>query len=296
MQGAQASCSGGGSDPPDIPLPCPSLSKIPPRPSLSLELFDRFAEDIQSSSSSLPLIPSSNNSDNPNTYTYSPMDFESDDPVPGIPPLTDDATDTVIASSSLSERSGITTPRVSKTKGDNRKSFTKRVITTVSPSASASKRPSSTTLNIPVNPPVQDPSHPDPPTNAYLTSTPSNTSPSLLTLRYNNKDRPPYVVQVQSTLESSPPHPFHISKTLSQIYPREILEIRKLGLGKVLVQLNSYESANRLVNNHSLIASNLKAFIPSYRVLRTGIVRDMIYWEARSCLFLPLFMTPFLLQ
>jgi len=53
------------------------------------------------------------------------------------------------------------------------------------------------------------------------------------------------------------------------------LEIRKLGLGKVLVQLNSYESANRLVNNHSLTASNLKAFIPSYRILRTGIVRDI---------------------
>jgi len=43
------------------------------------------------------------------------MDFESDDPVPGIPPSADDATDTVIASFSLSDRSGITTPRVSKT-------------------------------------------------------------------------------------------------------------------------------------------------------------------------------------
>jgi len=105
MQGAQASCSRGGSDPPDIPLPSPSLSKIPPRPSLSLELFDRFAEDIQSSSSSLPLIPSSDNVDN---NPYSPMDFESDDPVPGISPLVDDATDTAIASSSLSERSCIT--------------------------------------------------------------------------------------------------------------------------------------------------------------------------------------------
>jgi len=50
------------------------------------------------------------------------------------------------------------------------------------------------------------------------------------------------------------------------------LEIKKLDLGKVLVQLNSYESANRLVNNHSLTASNLKAFIPPYR---TGVVRDI---------------------
>jgi len=39
--------------------------------------------------------------------------------------------------------------------------------------------------------------------------------------------------------------------------------------------LNSYEIANRLVNNKFLIASNLKAFISSYRVLRTGVVRDI---------------------
>jgi len=162
------------------------------------------------------------------------------------------------------------TPRVSKTKGDNKKSSTKRVIMTVSPSASASKKSLSIASNTSVNLPVQDSPHPDLPTPAL-----SNTLSSSLSLRYNNKDRPPYVVQVQSTLESSPPHPFHISRTLSQIYPREILEIRKLGLGKVLVQLNSYESANRLVNNHSLTASDLKAFIPPYRVLRTGIVRDI---------------------
>jgi len=60
-----------------------------------------------------------------------------------------------------------------------------------------------------------------------------------------------------------------------QIFPCEILEIRKLGQGKVLVQLNSYESANRLVNNNSLAASNLKAFISSYRVLHSSIVRDV---------------------
>jgi len=106
-------------------------------------------------------------------------------------------------------------------------------------------------------------------------SAPSNASSFLSSLRYNNKDRPPFLVQVQSTLESSPPHPLHISRILSQILPRDILEIRKLGLGKVIVQLNSYETANRLVNNKSLTASNLKAFIPSYRVLRTGVVRDI---------------------
>jgi len=261
MQGAQASCGSGGSDPPDIPFLSPTLSKIPPRPSISLELYERFAEDAQPSSPSL--IP-------PSVNPHSLMDFEPDDSAQGAPPSADDAIDTAIASSSLSARSSITTPRVSETMGNNRKSSSKRVITTVSPSASASKKPSPATSKTSINSLAQDSLHSDPSASAS-----SNVSLSSLSLRYNNKDRPPYVVQVQSTVESSPPHPFYISRILSQIYPREILEIRKLGLGKVLVQLNSYESANRLVNNHSLTASNLRAFIPSYRVLRTGVVRDI---------------------
>jgi len=77
MQGAQASCNGGGLDPPDISSHSHSQSINSSRPSFSLELYDRFAKDIQSSSSSL--VPSSGN-------PYSPMDFESDDPVSGVPP------------------------------------------------------------------------------------------------------------------------------------------------------------------------------------------------------------------
>jgi len=37
----------------------------------------------------------------------------------------------------------------------------------------------------------------------------------------------------------------------------------------------SYEAANRLMENKSLLSHNLKAFIPLYRILRTGIIRDV---------------------
>jgi len=93
--------------------------------------------------------------------------------------------------------------------------------------------------------------------------------------RYNSKDLPPFIAQVQSIQESAFSHPLHISRTLSNILPRGILEIRKSGRGKVLVQTNTYEVTNRLVDNKSLSAHNLKAFIPSYRILRCGIVRDI---------------------
>jgi len=83
------------------------------------------------------------------------------------------------------------------------------------------------------------------------------------------------VVQVQSTQESALSHPHHISRVISQIFPRDILEIKKIGRNKVLVQTNSYEAANQLVSNNSLSSHNLKTFIPTYKVLRAGIVRDV---------------------
>jgi len=65
-------------------------------------------------------------------------------------------------------------------------------------------------------------------------------------------------------------HSLHISKIFSQ----EILEIKKIEWGKVLAYMNTYES-NRLISNNSLARHNLKAFISSHRILRTGIVRDV---------------------
>jgi len=93
--------------------------------------------------------------------------------------------------------------------------------------------------------------------------------------RYNIKDQPLFLVHVQSTQDSGSSYPLHISRVLSQIFPRDILEIKKVGRNKVQVQTNTYEAANRLVSNGSLSAHNLSAFIPSYKVLRTGIVRDV---------------------
>jgi len=64
-----------------------------------------------------------------------------------------------------------------------------------------------------------------------------STASAVASHRYNSKDQPPFVVQVQSTKDSS--HPLHISRVVSQIFPREILEIKKIGRSKVLVQTNT---------------------------------------------------------
>jgi len=100
-------------------------------------------------------------------------------------------------------------------------------------------------------------------------------APLQLSHRYN---QPPYIVNPGTTQDTALPHTLHISRVLSQIFPRDILEIKKVGRGKVLVQTTTYEAANRLVINNSL-SYNLRAFIPSYKILRTGIVRDVLSCE-----------------
>jgi len=75
--------------------------------------------------------------------------------------------------------------------------------------------------------------------------------------------------------EANSLHPLHISRILSQISPRDIVEIRKTGRTRVIAEMRNQEAANRLISNDQLSAHKLKAFIPAYRVLRTGIVRDV---------------------
>jgi len=66
-----------------------------------------------------------------------------------------------------------------------------------------------------------------------------------------------------------------MSRLLSQISPRDIVEIRKTGLSRVIAEMRSLDSANRLISNEQLSVHKLKAFIPLHRVLRASILRDV---------------------
>jgi len=95
--------------------------------------------------------------------------------------------------------------------------------------------------------------------------------------RYSSRDKPPFIVQVQPIQESDliNLHSLHISRILSQIFPRGILEIKKTGRNRILAQMCTYEAANRLIEDKSLANRNLKAFVPLHRILRAGIIRDV---------------------
>jgi len=50
--------------------------------------------------------------------------------------------------------------------------------------------------------------------------------------------------------------------------------IRKTGRNRIIAEMRTYE-ANKLVASNSLSLHNLKAYIPTHRSLRTGIIRDI---------------------
>jgi len=96
-------------------------------------------------------------------------------------------------------------------------------------------------------------------------------------IQYSNSDIPPYIVHVHS-VENDPTkllHPLVISRTLSRIAYSDIKEIRKIGKGKVLAEMTSAKAANNLINSPRLQKEGLKAFVPTYRTIRSGIVKDI---------------------
>jgi len=113
--------------------------------------------------------------------------------------------------------------------------------------------------------------------NPKISPTDSNQNKKLT---YSNSDQPPYIVHVYSNNNNidpqiEPMHPLLISRTLSKIAYSEIKEIKKIGRGKILAEMTSAKAANNLVLNPTLLKDNLIAFIPSYRTIRTGVVRDI---------------------
>jgi len=198
MQEAQASCVSGGPVSSDSDSPSISLQvTFPPRPSISLELFDRFVKSDSAGSVRL---------------RSDAMDIELDDALSGVPPCSEDAIVTTCAQ--LSSRPGTA---VSCDKAFSKKNPSKRELSdATSPSVSA-KKPSPTSS-------VESKSSSNTASaknaNQYdNTLAATKTNSVLPSYRYNSKDLPPYIVQVQSIQESDYSHPLHISRTISNILP-----------------------------------------------------------------------------
>ncbi|XP_071580218.1 uncharacterized protein [Temnothorax nylanderi] len=114
-------------------------------------------------------------------------------------------------------------------------------------------------------------------------SSPLAKNRNLINFRYASTDKPPFIVHIRTITDEGnndtgkPPdtHPLLIGRVVTQIVSGGLQEIKKISKGHVQVVLTSAEAANRLIDDRSLASYGLKAFIPSYKTARTGIIRDI---------------------
>lgn len=72
-------------------------------------------------------------------------------------------------------------------------------------------------------------------------------------------------------------HPLAISRALSNFCFNDIYEVKKLGKTRILAELKTAEAVNKLVDTQPLAPKNLKIFIPAFKVMRVGIIRNPIW-------------------
>lgn len=94
--------------------------------------------------------------------------------------------------------------------------------------------------------------------------------------RYKKGDLPPYIVHVQSADNSGPsPHPLAISRIISNTqYSNSIKLIKKIGRTKLSVEFATLKAAD-FVDNPALREKTFTANIPTFRVIRAGIIWDV---------------------
>lgn len=94
---------------------------------------------------------------------------------------------------------------------------------------------------------------------------------------YAHSDKGPFVVYIYPTNPGfrEVAHPLQVCIVVSNIAYNDIYEVKKIGVGKVMAELKTASAANNLINSPLLASHKLRAFIPSYRVLRTGVIKDI---------------------
>jgi len=84
-----------------------------------------------------------------------------------------------------------------------------------------------------------------------------------------------YVVYAYSNSRDNVIHPTLISRIIVKAGIPDIFEIKKIGNEKIPVIVKIAMGLNCLVENFTFAKHNLRAFIPAFKVFRTGIIQDV---------------------
>lgn len=120
-----------------------------------------------------------------------------------------------------------------------------------------------------------------PPTPLPQTNSTESSNPSLTRQLYQSSDAAPYVVHIQK--EQSVPnenrsiHPVSFGHFLKNSYFKNIVNgsLKKIGRNRVTLSFSNYEDANKFVTSQQLKLNHYKAFIPSFNLIRMGLVRGV---------------------
>jgi hypothetical protein len=120
-----------------------------------------------------------------------------------------------------------------------------------------------------------------PPTVSQKISSTESTSPSLTRQLYQSSDAAPYVVHIQK--EQSVPnencslHPVSFGHFLKKYSFKNIVNgsLKKIGRNRVTLSFTNFEDANAFVQSQQLKLNSYKAFIPSFNLIRMGLVRGV---------------------
>jgi len=93
--------------------------------------------------------------------------------------------------------------------------------------------------------------------------------------RYTSSNYPPFLVHVDSMDGNiGNVHPMRLGKALADHFS-SIRNIRKLGKNIVAINFKFSFDANQFVQSNDLLPENWIAYIPNYKIIRTGIARGV---------------------
>ncbi|KYN19123.1 hypothetical protein ALC57_08549 [Trachymyrmex cornetzi] len=108
----------------------------------------------------------------------------------------------------------------------------------------------------------------------------NNTQPltsAITSNRYGKTDHAPFIVHIHAKIEHITESSYEVmmKRQVSRIISSGLCSIKKIGRGKIAVEMRNFYFANALASNKDLDKHGLFAFIPLHRTVRSGIIRGI---------------------
>ncbi|KYN17557.1 hypothetical protein ALC57_10134 [Trachymyrmex cornetzi] len=102
-----------------------------------------------------------------------------------------------------------------------------------------------------------------------------------LNITYDEGDISPFIIFVKRAMDGnggdSRLDPVSVARVMTRIANDKITEVKSSGRNKVAVHFNDRATANKVLSHPLLKESGLSASIPAFRILRTGVIKNVSF-------------------